>query len=275
VVNSHSSNPRISLHEAQTQSIVRSNWSSNLFALCVGAALLVSAPVRLTAQNQEEPESAAHAAWDWLKQGHPYANIRYRFEIFERDGAPFTAPAYALTLRLALGYETPSFQGFTAFAQLEAVEITGLADYNDPTLPPQNRPDRPTILDPKSLELSQGYVTWTHSVDHKNLQLRIGRQELTLNDGRFLSVSSWRQIHGSFDSAKLDADLSHNFSFTYAFVNRFYREAGYDATDGQPPMHTIQIMNISTPRSFLGIGRTKIAARLAHLIERSGLIHAL
>ena len=216
---------------------MRSNWTSKIRALCLGASLFI-AVTNLPAQDQPQPESASHETWDWLKRGKISANIRYRFETFERDGAPFTAPAYAPTLRLAAGYQTPSFYGFTLFAQGEAVEITGPADYNDPTLPPQLRPNRPTILDPKSLELSQAFVQWTHSVDHKKLQLTVGRQELTLNDARFLSVSPWRQVHGSFDSIKFAADLPANFSFTYAFINRFNREAGYDATDGQPPMHT-------------------------------------
>jgi len=217
---------------------MRSNWSSNLFALSVGAAFLIATPAKLSAQDQQAQESSPHAAWDWLKQGRPYANIRYRFETFERDGAPFAAPAYAPTIRIALGYETPSFHGFSAFGQLEAVEITGPADYNDPTIPTQNRPDRPTIFDPKSLELSQGFVRWTHTFDHKKLALTAGRQELTLNDGRFLSVSFWRQVHGSFDSVTFDTDLPHGFSFTYSFINRFNREVGYDASDGQPSMHT-------------------------------------
>src|SRR5207302_5412679 len=82
-------------------------------------------------------------------------------------------PAYAPTLRIALGYGTPAFHGFTAFAQGEAVAVTGPADYSDPTRPPQNRPDRPAILDLKSLEISQGYVTWTHSIDRTNLVLRV------------------------------------------------------------------------------------------------------
>ena len=205
------------------------------------AAMLLAAPRNVTAQDRQEPQSSTHAAWDWLKQGHPDLNIRYRLEMYQQDGAPFTAPAYASTLRTALGYETPSFHRFTTFAQLEAVAISGPADYNDPTLPAQLRPDRPAILDPKSLQLSQGYVTWTHSIDHKKLELRVGRQELTLNDGRFLSVSFWRQVHGSFDSAKFDADLPHDLSFTYAFINRFNREVGYNARDGQPPLHTHMI----------------------------------
>jgi Alginate export len=217
---------------------MRSKCSSNTLAVSLAAALFLAAAPSLAAQDQLQPQSLTHETWDWLRRGQISANIRYRFETFERDGSPFTAPAYAPTLRLAAGYQTPSFHGFTFFAQAEAVEITGPADYNDPTLPPQLRPDRPTILDPKSLELSQAFVQWTHSIDHKKLQLAVGRQELTLNDGRFLSVSPWRQVHGSFDSIKFDADLPANFSFTYTFINRFNRETGYDATDGQPSMHT-------------------------------------
>lgn len=216
-----------------------SNWSSRILALSiVGMGLLIAGPRSLTAQEQQPSQSPAHQTWDWLKRGQVSANIRYRLETFQRDGAPFTAPAYAPTLRIALGYETPAFHSFSAFAQLGAVEITGPADYNDPTLPPQNRPDRPAILDPKSLELTQGYLAWTHNIDHKRFVIRVGRQELTLNDRRFLGVSFWRQVHGSYDSAGFDLDLPRDFSFTYTYVNRFNREAGYNATDGQPSMHT-------------------------------------
>jgi hypothetical protein len=66
---------------------------------------------------------------------------------------------------------------------------------------------------------------------------------MTLNDGRFLSISPWRQLHGTFDAARADVDLPLNISFTYAFINRAYRVVGYDATDGQPSMHT-DLMNL-------------------------------
>ena len=66
----------------------------------------------------------------------------------------------------------------------------------------------------------------------------MGRQEITLNDGRFLNYSAWRQVHGSFDAARADIDLPRHLSLTYAYINRFYRQVGYDATDGHPLMHT-------------------------------------
>ncbi len=191
-----------------------------------------------TAQNQAVPDSPSVGFWSWLKEGKIAFNARYRFEGFERDGAPFTGTAYAPTLRLMLGYATPEVHGFSLFASGESVLVTGAADYSDPTLPSQNRPDRPAILDPRSLQLNQGYLQWNHSIRHKKIVVTLGRQELALNDGRFLSISNWRQVHGTFDAARVDADLPLHFSFTYAFINRAYRVVGYNATDGKPPMHT-------------------------------------
>jgi hypothetical protein len=219
------------------------NWALRIVALSLGAVLSSVAPPTAAAQDQapqDQPaqESASRGPWPLLKKGKISFNARFRLEGFERDGAPFTATAYAPTLRLALGYETPAYHGFSVFAQGEAVIVTGPADYSDPTLPSQNRPNLPAILDPKALDLSQGYLKWARGVPHKNLLITVGRQELTLNDGRFLSISNWRQVHGSFDAARVDTELPLNFSFTYAYINRFYREDGYTATDGEQPMHS-------------------------------------
>jgi hypothetical protein len=227
----------------QGQAIMKLKWASRFAALSLGAVLCSAAPLPVAAQDQptqdQAPQKPASVElWPWLKQGKISFNARFRFEGFERDGAPFTATAYAPTLRLALGYETPAYHGFSVFAQAEAVIVTGPADYSVPTIPSQDRPNLPTILDPKSMQLSQGYLSWTHGELHKSFALTVGRQELTLNDGRFLNFSSWRQIHGSFDAARVDADLPLNFSFTYAFINRFYRQDGRNATDGEQPMHS-------------------------------------
>jgi hypothetical protein len=212
-------------------------WASSIVALSLGAIFVSVAPVQVAAQDQAPQEPAPRRLRPWLKEGKISFNTRFRLESFERDGAPFTATAYAPTLRLALGYETPVFHGFSVFAQGEAVVVTGPADYSVPALPPQNRPNLPAILDPKSLEMSQGYIKWRHGIPDKKFEVTVGRQELTLNDGRFLNISNWRQVHGTFDAARIDTDLPLNFSFTYAFINRFYREDGYNAADGEQPMH--------------------------------------
>ena len=217
-------------------------------ALSLGAIFCSGVPLQVTAQDQPQEESHSASVWSTLREGKLSVNVRYRFEGFKRDGAPFTATSYASTLRLSLGYETPSFHGFTVFAQGEGVTVLGPADYSIPLRPSQNHPNLPTILEPKSLELNQGYVKWTHSIRNKKLTLIAGRQELTLNDGRFLSISNWRQVHGTFDAVRFDTDLPLNFSFTYAFINRFYREDGYDATDGEQPMHS-HLWNLAWSKS--------------------------
>jgi hypothetical protein len=228
-------------------------WASGISALLLGVIFCGLSSVSAAAQDRPPQDQAAQGAapeapapqetasrwlWGWLNEGKISFNSRWRLEGFERDGAAFTATAYAPTLRLALGYETPAYRGFSIFAQGEAVIVTGPADYSVPALPSQSHPNLPAILDPKSLEMNQGYVKWTHGAADKNLTVTVGRQELTLNDGRFLSFSNWRQVHGTFDAARFDADLPGNFSFTYAYINRFYREDGYNATDGEEPMHT-------------------------------------
>jgi hypothetical protein len=213
-------------------------WASRIVALSVGAIFCSVVPLQVAAQDQAPQGPASPGVWSRLKEGKISFSTRFRFEGFEREGAPFTGTAYAPTLRLAPGYETPAFQGFSVFAQVEAVFVTGSANYSIPTIPSQNRPDRPTILDPRNVDLSQGYLRWTHDISNKKLTLTLGRQELALNDGRFLSISTWRQVHGSFDAARLDTDLPLNFSFTYAFINRVYRVDGDEATNGIPLTHT-------------------------------------
>jgi hypothetical protein len=192
----------------------------------------------------QEQSSVGQALWSTLREGRFSADLRYRFEGYERDGLPFTGTAYAPTLRIALGYETADFHGFSGFAQGTGVVITGPADYSVPTLPSQNQPDRPAILDPKTIQLSQGYVQWRRKFEGRNLTATVGRQEMALNDGRFVSISSWRQIHETFDAARMDADITPHLAFTYAFINRYYRVVGHAATDGQPPMHS-HLLNLA------------------------------
>jgi len=197
--------------------MMNSKWASRISGLFLAAIFCNLRLIPVAAQNrppqdqpaqsQDSQEPNSRWLWTWLKEGEISFNSRWRVEAFERDGAPFTATAYAPTLRLALGYETPAYRGFSIFAQGEAVIATGPADYSVPLVPPQNRPNLPIILDPKSLEMNQGYVKWTRGTSDKNVTVTVGRQELTLNDGRFLNFSNWRQMHGSFDAAQFDADL--------------------------------------------------------------------
>ena len=215
---------------------------SILLALVVALGL----PRSLTAQDQADGTMVAF--WNALEKGKFSGEARYRFEAFERAGSPFTGGSFAPTLRLALGYETPSVHGFSAFAQGAGVIITGPADYSIPTFPSMNRPNRPAINEPKTEQLSQAYAKWKRDFEGRQVAVTVGRQDLMLNDGRFVSTSSWRQIHESFDATRFDADLAPHTAFTYAFINRYYRVVGHDATDGKPPMHS-HLLNLAWQKS--------------------------
>jgi hypothetical protein len=209
--------------------------SARILVVFVCSVASIASPLTLTAQD---PDSGSHSFRSLVKEGKFSAEARYRFEAFERDGAPFTAPAYAPTLRIALGYETAAFHGVSVFAEGAALIVTGPADYSIPTIAWQNRPDRPAIHDPRYLDLNQAYLRWTGGQPGKRLTVTLGRQEIMLNDGRFITISTWRQDHQNFDAAKLQLDLPRSFSFNYAYLNRVYRVVGHDATDGKPPLHS-------------------------------------
>ena len=233
--------------------------------LAVSALLLTQA-----ALADEAVDAGTESLWSILQRGRIAFSVRQRFEAFDREGAPFTGAAYAPTLRLALGYETPSFHGWSAFAEGAAIVVTGRADYSVPTLPWQNRPNRPAILDPLGVELNQGYLRWRGAAENVRMTITVGRQEIMLNDGRFVSTSSWRQNHESFDAARLNADLPHSFAFTYAFLNRYFRVVGHDASDGKPPMHS-HLMDLAWKRA----GQVNVSLYGLLLDYRSSAQHSL
>lgn len=175
-------------------------------------------------------------AWAWLKQGSLSASARHRVEVFDRDEPAFPHTAEASTLRLAVGYKTPTVVGFSAFAEYEGVYGLGLTDYDVPRVPGQTRIGTPGILDPRGNQLNQGWLRWAWGKTNQQVVITLGRQEFTLNDGRFLSISPWRQNHQSLDAAKLDLGLPSGFGFSYAFVDRVHRVVGDEASDGQPSM---------------------------------------
>jgi hypothetical protein len=135
---------------------MKQKWASMIAALFICMLYGVVLPQRVAAQNQAgaapgqaSAETAPRSLWSWLKEGNISFNARFRFEGFERDGAPFTATAYAPTLRLALGYQTPAVYGFSAFAQGEAVIVTGPPCLGRGTRRLQ-RPDAAVAEPPKS-----------------------------------------------------------------------------------------------------------------------------
>jgi hypothetical protein len=200
--------------------------------------LLAAETGALTAPAGPENKSVVSEVVSFLKKGHFSASARYRYEAFERDEPAFLHTAQASTMRLAAGYETPTFYGFSAFGEFEGVYALGLDDYSIATVPSQSKPGYPAILDPLGNELNQGWARWKWDGDDLRAVVTMGRQEIMLNDGRFVSVSYWRQNHMSLDAAQLNLGLPYDFALTYAYFDRAHRVMGEDASDGQPTMNS-------------------------------------
>lgn len=208
----------------------------------VGAFLLSSATLRAAeAETSVAPAATGLNAFgtnaiSFLERGKLSASARYRYEVFERSEPAFPHTSAASTIRLALGYETPPLYGFSAFGEYEGVYALGPANYTVPGVAAQTKPGYPSILDPEGSELNQGWLRWTWTEKDLHLALTVGRQEIMLNDGRFVSLAPWRQNHQSFDAAQISVGLPHDFGLTYAYLDHAHRVVGEDAVDGDPPM---------------------------------------
>jgi hypothetical protein len=212
--------------------------SFTVAVLFLASSLLAAEKETLTVPPEPGNGTAASEVVSFLKKGKLSAAARYRYEVFDRDEPAFTHTAQASTMRLAAGYETPTFYGFSAFGEFEGVYALGLDDYSISTVPSQNKPGYPAILDPLGSELNQGWVRWQWAGDDLRAVVTLGRLEVALNDGRFLSISYWRQNHESCDTAHLNLDLPLGFGLTYAYFDRVHRVMGEDASDGQPTMNS-------------------------------------
>ena len=151
----------------------------------------VTAPV-----GAEDPPNLGEA----ITKGKISLNLRYRYE--EVDGA-LDDPGKASTLRTAFGYRTLWWKRLAAFAEFEDVRNLGFSNehnnlgagslWNGVT-------DRPVIADPALTEVNQAYLDWK-PIDA--LPIRGGRQEIVVDNSRFVGNVGWRQNHQSFDAAKI------------------------------------------------------------------------
>lgn len=203
---------------------------------CIFVGGVIACGAWVPANSTDEPVTIGTA----ISTGKTALDTRYRYEIIEEDGLP--EKAAASTLRLALGYETKPLSGVSVLAQFEGAFAAGDDDYRIATVADQNRIGYPVILDPLGTDLNQGYVKYVTG-DGKNT-VKLGRQEIMLNNGRFVSVSTWRQLHQSFDAASFVNTSVNGLTAMYAYVTRAHRVVGPDATDGRLAMDS-QLVNLA------------------------------
>ena len=143
---------------------------------------------------------------DWGKINF---NIRWRFEHVEQEGKE---TANGDPIRLRLGYLTPAWSEFQAFAEFEGNTPVFFDDYNS-TLNGKNQ--FAVISDPAAAELNQGWIAFSGIPD---TIVKAGRQEIIYNNQRFFSNAPWRQLGKTFDAIGLVNRSIGNTDLKFAFI---------------------------------------------------------
>jgi len=132
---------------------------------------------------------------DW---GSIKMDLNYRWENVDQDHGgktPATDPktANANTARLRLGYQSPVFYGFQAFAEYEGLYALQ-EDYNSTR---NGRTQYSVVADPDQSRLNRFWLSYNGIPD---TIVKVGRQRIKLDDDRFIGNVGWRQLEQVYDS---------------------------------------------------------------------------
>jgi hypothetical protein len=153
-----------------------------------------------------------------LTKGKISLNLRYRYEDVDQDG--FDDRGRASTLRTTLGYRTGWWKRLAAFIEFEDVRTLGLSNEHNNNGAGSlwnGVADRPVIADPPLTEVNQAYLDWKPM---DSLKIRGGRQEIVVDNSRFIGNVGWRQNHQSFDGGSIEFSAVNNFTLGLDYIAR-------------------------------------------------------
>src|SRR5690606_30786324 len=187
----------------------------------------------------------------------PMTNFRLRYESVSQDSfqpAPNAGEkldtAHGLTLRSLVGWQTAPFRNLSFAIQVTDVhEFTD--DFNDrrSNLSEPGKDNYPNIVDPGYTDINQLYVDWTGI---KDTRMRLGRQQVNLDNVRYIGDIGFRQNMQVFDGISV---LNKSLPDTEIFAAHFskVRQVNTELRDGN-----IDIMNaryrISPSENLIGYG---------------------
>jgi len=186
----------------------------NYFSYVLTGALFFAAPlVLLTAADiglaeqtfDEEIHDILEGDW-----GQILFNLRYRFEHVEEDNDLLTANGDPVRLRL--GYLTPQFAGFQAYAEFLGNTPVFLNDFNDNA---NGKTQYSVINDPAEGALNQAWLSFAAIPD---TVIKGGRQKIDWDNERFICPAAWRQMEQTFDSVTLLNTSVADFSLNAAYL---------------------------------------------------------
>lgn len=195
--------------------MIQIKWTTSLIALPLIAVLSAVSP---TMSFAEDSFSEA------LLEGKFLANVRIRYEFVDQDG--IAEDANAKTARARLGYETGSFYGVSALAEIDGTTHFGGEEFNSKD---NGKTSYPVVADPDSFRLNRANLKYTGIPD---TVLKGGRQRIILDDARFVGNVGWRQNEQTYDSIRITNSSLQDVKANYAYIWRVNGILGSEATLG-------------------------------------------
>lgn len=191
--------------------------SAQFLKAALSFAFLTSNLIPLASANNfnTQVEDALKFNQQDAKYGQIKLNLRYRFEMVDvaNNGKE---TAYANTLRLRLGYLSPTFYGLQAYAEFEG-NVAMQPDYYAPKSSWQGDPNREVIADPQASELNQMWVSYKGIPD---TELKAGRQKINIDDQRFIGAVGWRQMEQTFDAGLISNKSIENLTLKVGYIGQ-------------------------------------------------------
>lgn len=200
-------------------------------------ALLAAATASVAAAQSAAPAPAPAAApaapatiSEALSTGKVSLNVRLRYETVDQDNA--TDDADALTVRTRLGYKTAAYMGFTGM--IEAQNTTAIID--DYAFPGGGDAGHDVVADPDITDISQAWLSYKY----ESTTATVGRQNLVLDNARFVGNVAWRQNYQTFDSVVVKDTTFDKVSLTYGYlwgINRIFGDLAAAQPDYDSDSH--------------------------------------
>lgn len=186
------------------------------FGLAAVFTYLYAAP----AVAETEAPAVATSIAEAVSLGKPMTSFRLRYEHVDQDGL---TEANGLTLRSLIGWQTVPLHDVSLAVQL--INVTQLEDnfndsvpYRGPIHSYSNQPGKAAyakIVDPDYTDVNQLYLD-IHAID--KTRVRLGRQQVNLDNVRFIGDIGFRQLMQVFDGVSI---LNKSVSDTEIYLAHF------------------------------------------------------
>jgi len=153
----------------------------------------------------------AQSFLDSITNGKFSGQFQLGYEYSDYDDSADLDAAQGLMLRTRIEFKTADYKGFSFFIQGQ--NVAHLID--DFRFPGGGNPDYDVIADPDGSRVHQVYLNFRM---FGNSSLKIGRQEILLDDVRLIGNVGWRQNAQSFDAVTFKTKLQKN-ELTISYID--------------------------------------------------------